>query len=82
MLWFLPFCAQGTRQVRLMKKLLVTIVLTTTLRSPGLAAETSSIIIYRRWTQPGNTRVDKRRNSCTPTCGAMGNTSSHGTATR
>jgi len=57
MLWFLPFCAQGTRQVRIMKKLLVTIVLTTTLAFPGLAAGTSTIIVYRPWTQPGNTRV-------------------------
>jgi hypothetical protein len=58
MLWFLPFCAQGARQVRIMKKLLGTIVLTTTMAFPGLAAETSTIIVYRPWTQPENTRVD------------------------
>jgi hypothetical protein len=53
MLWFLPFCAQGTRQVRIMKKLLVIIALTTTLVFPGLAAETRTIIVYRPWTSLG-----------------------------
>jgi hypothetical protein len=53
MLWFLLLCAQGTRQVRIMKKLLVIIALTTTLAFPALPAETSTIIVYRPWTSLG-----------------------------
>jgi len=53
MLWFLLLCAQGARQVRIMKKLLVIIALTTTLVFPALAAETSAIIVYRPWTSLG-----------------------------
>src|SRR5258708_26231891 len=53
MLWFLLLCPQGTRQVRIMKKLLVIIALTTTLAFPALAAETSTIIVYRPCTSLG-----------------------------
>src|SRR5260370_38645620 len=53
MLWLLLLCPQGTRQVRIMKKLLVIIALTTTLAFPALAAETSTIIAYRPWTNLG-----------------------------